>query len=135
MKTKYEYVFIMLTLSLCFVGCFGDVLRDTASLKYSADEDITVVTKDSSRYYFEGGSYTISQDTTSKQAIYGQAKKYRPNKERHTNFQGSIPLSDVEKIYSFETTPFFYVCLGVVTVSVVLFVWFAPAFSHFGTGG
>ena len=135
MKTKYENVFLFFTFSLCFVGCFREVLRDTAFLKDSANVDINVVTKDSSRYYFSGGSYTISQDTNSKQAIYGHAKKYRPNKERHTNFEGSIPLSDVDKIYSSETTPFLYITLGIVTLSIGFIIYIASAFSHFGTGG
>jgi len=135
MKNKYAYVFLFLTLSVSFVGCFREVLHDTASLKNSTNIDINVVTKDSSRYYFESGSYIISRDTINKEAIYGHAKKYRRIEQPFTRFEGSIPLDDVEKIYSSENTPFFYISIGVATVSVGLLIWMAVAFSNFGTGG
>ena len=135
MKNKCKYLFLFIMLAISFIGCFREVVRDTSSLKDSSNVDINIVTKDSSLYCFNGGAYTISQDTANKQAIYGQAKKYRPNKERYTKFEGFIPLSDVDKIYSFETTPFLYITLGIVTLSVGLLILMVSAFSHIGTGG
>jgi hypothetical protein len=129
------YLFFILVLAMSFIGCFREVLHDPSSLKKSAEENIVVLTKDSSRYYFEGGSYSISPDTNGVQTVSGYAKKYHRKESRFTRFEGSIPLGDIEKISSDEKTPFFYISLGVVTIAIGLTIWVSIAFSHIGTGG
>jgi hypothetical protein len=129
------YLFLFMALAMCLIGCFREVLHDPASLKKSNEGNIVVVTKDSSRYHFDGGSYNVSLDTNGVQTISGHAKKYQPTESKFTRFEGCIPLGDIEKISSDEKTPFFYISLGVATIAIGLSIWVVIAFSHLGTGG
>ncbi len=118
-------------LPFVFAGCFHEVLLDTESLTTANDQTIVVSTIDGNRYKFSGGDYKITPDSNGAPILLGQAKKYRANTTQFEKFEGAIPVNDIEKVSTSETTIWLYVSI-VVTASLI---GFALLFAGMGPVG
>jgi hypothetical protein len=116
---------VVFGVSIQFLGCLRDAVRDSSSLMGANTENIVVTTKDGHRYTFAGGQYSVQKDSTGVEVLSGKGKLYRGRSNLFDRFEGSIPFAEVENVTVSEITPWFYFSLGMVTGFVTFAVLLA----------
>ncbi len=124
---------VVLLLGLVLSGCFRDIDRDVRSLDVYTESTIIVHTRDGWKYKFAGGEYTLTTDSSLRQVLQGQAKKYRGNEAQVTDFYGGIPLDHIRKVTETETTPWLYITLGTLVGVTGVLIWIAISFHGLGS--
>ena len=130
---RVSFASLVLLLGLVFCGCFRDIQRDVRSLGVHAESTIIVHTRDGWKYKFAGGEYSVTSDSSMRQVLQGEAKKYRGNDAQVTDFSGGLPLDQIEKITETETTPWLYITLGTLVGVTGVLIWIAISFHGLGS--
>ncbi len=126
---------VLTSVLILLTGCFSLSVKDPAALAIDNQEDITVSTKDGLQYSFDANEYTTTIDSVGVTVVTGRGKQYRQGQSQFEWFEGSIPVSSIERVSSIHTTTFFYVLLITGGVSVGLLLWLAMQFRGHGPGG
>ncbi len=122
MKKTISIICILTTLN--YIGCSSTeiISKNTFIRTYSLSNgdnsnDIYVNTVDENQYFFQSGSYSISNDS-----LKGIGKKILPNEMQ--SFNGKIALKDIESFEGKTTDKgnTLLLVLGIVTIGAVLVI-------------
>jgi len=128
-----SFVMVML-LGFALPGCFREAARDLDCLSGSRAEKIHVQTNDGSRYWFNGGEYSVGVDSTGAKVLIGTGRRDRGDNKSSEKFEGIVPFASIETVTAAETNPWLTFSAGVLTGFVLFAVIVLASFSGFRVG-
>lgn len=134
MRRALRYTLMLLILSLVLPGCFREAARDLDCLTGSRGEKIHVETNDGSRYWFNGGEYSVGVDSTGAKVLIGIGRRDRGDNKSSEKFEGIVPFASIERVSAAETNPWLTFSLGVLTGFALFMVIVLVSFSGFKVG-
>jgi hypothetical protein len=132
MQLRVQITIVLLVSVL--TGCFREILVTPGSFENYADDAIVVMTRDGRRIGFSKGEYKLV-GPIGQQAIKGKGKLYYKNASEFKAFEGEVSLDEIERITTSETTPWLYISIAVVSLTVALFAWLSFGWGGGGLGG
>ncbi len=134
MKLSILVLFVALLLGPVLAGCFREAARDLDCLSGSRAEKIHVQTKDGSRYWFNGGEYSVSIDSTGAKVLIGTGRRDRGDNRSSEKYEGIVPFASIERVTAAETNPWLTFSAGVLTGFVLFAAILIASFSGFRMG-
>ncbi len=86
-------------------------------------------------FAFEGEEYSLVTDDHGERFLRGKGKKYRDGQSEYQAFEGDIPLAQIGSIARSETTPMFYITIGMAALAVAMYLILALSLNGRGFGG
>ena len=134
MQRSIRYAVMIMVLGGVLSGCFREAARDLDCLSGSRVEKIHVQTRDGSRYWFNGGEYAVSIDSTGAKVLIGTGHRDRGDTRSSEKFEGVVPFASIEKVTAAETNPWLTFSAGVLTGFVLFAAILLASFSGFRVG-
>ena len=123
-RRPFRFLAIMV-LFLFLSGCFREAIFDTQMLDPPPDDNITVVTKDGTRYKFSSGSYKLAADSMGGRVLIGEGIRFKSGNAEYASFNGETPLDSVAKISTSQATPWLLGSIAGIAL-IVAYIWLGP---------